>query len=90
MRWRDLDKDDIQGLLDIPEAQAEVLFDLIQLCNKHGIDSGDLEEYLKDLQYLEDLSRDYEEYQRAIAYDKAEMEEGYPFPPYPTDDDQLG
>jgi len=57
LNWRHLSKEEIERMLGIPEAQAEVLFDIIQLCNKHGIDTIDLEGYLQDLLWIEDLTR---------------------------------
>ena len=57
MNWKDLSKDEIERMLGIPESQAEVLFDIIQLCNKHGIDIVDLKRYLQDLLWIEDLTR---------------------------------
>jgi len=57
LNWKDLSKDEIERMLGIPESQAEVLFDIIQLCNKHGIDIVDLKRYLQDLLWIEDLTR---------------------------------
>jgi len=57
LNWKDLSKEEIERMLGIPEAQSEVLFDIIQVCNKHGIGIGDLELYLQDLLWIEDLTR---------------------------------
>ena len=57
LKWKDLSKGEIERMLGIPESQAEVLFDIIQLCNKHGIDIIDLKGYLQDLLWIEDLTR---------------------------------
>ena len=64
MSWREFEVPDIEEVLGLPENQARVLHDLIELCNKHGINSSDLEEYLKDLRRLEELSCNWEDYGR--------------------------
>ena len=66
MSWREFDDKDIIEILELPKNQARVLHDLIKLCNKHGIDISDLEEYLKDLRRIEELTYDWEDYEKQI------------------------
>jgi len=67
MSWREFDKDDIITFLGLNTEQAKVLEDLIKLCNRHGIDISDLEAYLDDLRFLEDLSQDDDPQEPAIS-----------------------